>query len=170
MLVLRGAVTILFGIFALAWPGITAVALAIVFGAYALIDGVGLLVDAFRHPDRPYRGARIAGGVLGVAAGVTTLVWPAITALALALLVGAWVVVTGVADIVAAIRYRRQIRGEVLLGLVGLVSVVAGIAILVWPAIGVLTIAIVAGIYALVAGVLLIALALRLRRVTAQPT
>jgi uncharacterized membrane protein HdeD (DUF308 family) len=101
---------------------------------------------------------------------VITLFWPAMTALALAILVGAWAVVTGVSEIVAAIHYRREIRGEVLLALVGLVSVLAGIAILVWPTIVVLTIAIVAGVYAFAAGVLLVVFALRLRRLTAHGT
>jgi uncharacterized membrane protein HdeD (DUF308 family) len=100
--------------------------------------------------------------------GILALVWPGITALALAIPVGAWAVVSGIAEITAAVRYRGQIRGGAVLGvLVGILSVAAGLAILVWPAIGVLTIAVIARIYAQFAGVLLIALALRMRRLVA---
>jgi uncharacterized membrane protein HdeD (DUF308 family) len=169
LLAVRGVVAVIFGLVALIWPGITALALAILFGVYALIDGVSMLVEAFRHADRPHRGARVAGGVLGVAVGVVAIVWPGITVVVLAILFGAWAVVTGVAEIAAAIRFRRQIRGEFLIGLAGLLSIIAGLIILAWPAIGVVTIAIIVGIYAIVAGIALIALAVQMRRLTRSP-
>jgi uncharacterized membrane protein HdeD (DUF308 family) len=138
-----------------------------VFGAYVVIDGISLLADASTGPtDRiACRASRAA--CWGVA-GAIALIWPAITALALAIPVGAWAAVSGIAEITAAVRYRRQIRGGAVLGvLVGIPSVATGLAILVWPAIGVLTIAVIASFYALFAGMLLIALALRMRRLVA---
>ncbi|HEX6470962.1 MAG TPA: HdeD family acid-resistance protein [Streptosporangiaceae bacterium] len=170
MLAVRGVLAVIFGVIALVWPGITALALAIVFGAYALINGVSMLVEAFRHADRPHRGARIAGGVLGVAAGVVALAWPGMTAVVLAILFGAWAVVTGVTEIAAAIRFRRQMHGEFLLGLAGLLSIIAGLIILAWPTIGVVTIAIILGIYAIMAGIVLIAMAARMRRAAHHTT
>lgn len=168
VLAVRGALTVLFGLLAVIWPGITALALAVVFGVYALVDGVGLLADAVRESDRPHRGVRVLGGLIGIAAGIIALVWPAITALALAMLVGAWAVVTGAAEIAAAVRLRRRIRNELLLALAGLASVVASVVVLAWPAIGAVTIALVIGVYALVAGVFLLTLAARLRRLASH--
>jgi uncharacterized membrane protein HdeD (DUF308 family) len=160
---------IIFGLFALLWPGITVFALALLFGAYALIDGVGLLVGAFRHHrgqpvDQLHRLAHLVGGLLGIAAAALTILWPAITVLTLALLVGAWAVVTGIAEILAAIRLRKQIRGELLTAMAGITSVVAGALILWWPLSGALVLTVILGVYALVFGAVLLALALRLRR------
>lgn len=169
VLALRGVMAIIFGLFALLWPGITVFALALLFGAYALIDGVGLLAGAFRHHrgqpvDQLHRLAHLVGGLLGIAAAALTILWPAITVLTLALLVGAWAVVTGIAEILAAIRLRKQIRGELLTAMAGITSVVAGALILWWPLSGALVLTVILGVYALVFGAVLLALALRLRR------
>jgi uncharacterized membrane protein HdeD (DUF308 family) len=163
LVVLRGAMAFLFGLFALIWPEITVLAFALLFGVYALADGIGLLVDAFRNPHRSNRGMRILGGVLGVLAGLIAIIWPGLTVAALAIIVGVWAVVTGVTEIVVAIRLRKQIEGELMLGLAGLLSAVFGILVLAWPLAGAVTIASVIGIFALVYGVVLIGLGLRLR-------
>jgi uncharacterized membrane protein HdeD (DUF308 family) len=164
LVVLRGAMAVLFGLFALVWPGITALAFALLFGIYALADGIGLLMDAFRNPDRSNRGMRILGGVLGIVAGILAIVWPGITLAALGILIGAWALITGIAEIAAAIRLRKQIQGEFLLGLAGLVSAVFGVLVLLWPIAGAVTIASILGIFALIYGVVLIGLGARLRR------
>jgi uncharacterized membrane protein HdeD (DUF308 family) len=163
LVVLRGAMAFLFGLFALIWPEITVLAFALLFGVYALADGIGLLVDAFRNPHRSNRGMRILGGVLGVLAGLIAIIWPGLTVAALAIIVGVWAVVTGVTEIVVAIRLRKQIEGELMLGLAGLLSTVFGILVLAWPLAGAVTIASIIGIFALVYGVVLIGLGLRLR-------
>jgi uncharacterized membrane protein HdeD (DUF308 family) len=163
LVVLRGAMAVLFGIFALVWPAITAVALALIFGVYVLADGIGLLMDAFRNPDRSNRGMRVLGGILGILAGLIAIIWPGITAAALAILVGAWALITGIAEIAAAIRLRKQIQGELLLGLAGLLSAVFGVLVLLWPALGATAIASFIGVFALIYGVVLVALGLRLR-------
>jgi uncharacterized membrane protein HdeD (DUF308 family) len=82
----------------------------------------------------------------------------------LGILVGAWALVTGIAEIVAAIRLRKQIEGELMLGLAGLVSAIFGVLVLVWPIAGAVTIATLIGIFALIYGVVLIVLGFRLRR------
>jgi uncharacterized membrane protein HdeD (DUF308 family) len=165
LFVLRGIAAILFGILTLVWPGITITALVILFGAYALVDGIGSLWSSARHRgDRNYRTFSILEGIAAVALGVLTLIWPGITALALLLLIGAWAVVTGIAEIAAAIRLRKMIRGEWFLALTGVLSIAAGIVIFVRPGAGALGIAIVIGIYALLFGAVLVALGLRLRR------
>jgi uncharacterized membrane protein HdeD (DUF308 family) len=163
-LVTRGVVTVAFGVLALVWPQITLLALAVVFGIYALVDGVMRIINTVRDRDRAHRWLTILGGVLGIAAGIVSLIWPAITAVALALLVGAWAVVTGIAEIAAAIRLRKQIRGEALLAFAGLISVIAGIVILFRPLAGALGIAIVIGIFAVIYGAFLIAIGYQLHR------
>ncbi|QRP43543.1 HdeD family acid-resistance protein [Amycolatopsis sp. FDAARGOS 1241] len=160
----RGGFAVVFGIIALLWPGVTALALAFVFGIYALVDAVGAFMQAFRPGDGMHRAAYALFGVLGLAAGVVALVWPGVTILVLAIVVGAWAVVTGVAEIVAAIRLRKQITGEGFLVFAGVVSVIAGVLVLFHPIAGAYGIALLVGIYALVYGIMLVVLAFRLRR------
>ena len=167
VIIVRGIVAVVFGVLALVWPTLTAVALALLFGVYALIDGVGLIIAAFRHGGWPRRLLSGLAGLLSLAAGVVAVVWPGITVLALAILVGAWALVTGISEIVAAIRLRHRIRGEAWLALGGLISVVAGLFILFRPLAGAVGIAIVLGCYALVFGILLIVTGIRLRRAEA---
>lgn len=162
--VLRGVLAILFGILALFWPGITILALVIVFGAYAIVDGVFALIAAFRGPTEEHRVGMAAVGVLGILAGVVALLWPGITALALLLVIAAWFVATGVFEIIAGVRLRKEIENEWLPILSGVVSVIFGILLLAWPAGGALAIAWLIGLSAIAYGITLIALGLRLRK------
>src|SRR2546430_4873241 len=133
LLALRGVIAIAFGVLAIAWPGLTVVVLALLFGAYVLVDGVVTLVGAFRRrEDAPRLLARILIGLLGVAAGLVALLWPDITALVLVILVGAWAVVTGILGIVAA----AQLSGGWLLIVVGVASLIAGVLIMLNPRAG----------------------------------
>lgn len=162
--VIRGLVAILLGIIALAWPGITLGALVLLFGAYAFIDGIFSIVGAWRAVKSHERwGALVFEGVAGIIAAVVTIAWPAITALALVYVIAAWAIVTGIFEIAAAIRLRKYIKGEWLLILGGVASVVFGILLAASPLLGALVIAIWLGVYALVFGAMLIGLGLRLR-------
>jgi uncharacterized membrane protein HdeD (DUF308 family) len=139
-------------------------ALVLLFGAYALVDGIFNLIAAFRAPREGKRWGWLAfSGVTGVATGLIAFFFPGITALALVLLVAAWSLVTGIAEIVVAIRLRREIEHEWLLGLSGLLSVAFGVLLFLMPAVGAIALAIWIGAYALVFGGLLIALGIRLR-------
>jgi len=163
-LVIRGVAGIVFGIFALVWPPAAVAALVLLFGAYALVDGACNLVAAIRAPREGRRWGWLAfSGAIGVAAGVITFFSPGITALALVTLIAAWSLVTGVAEIIVAVRLRRQMRHEWLLILSGLLSVAFGVLLLLAPAAGALALAIWVGVYMLVFGVLLFAFGLRLR-------
>jgi uncharacterized membrane protein HdeD (DUF308 family) len=154
MLALRGVLAIVFGVIALIWPGLTALALAVVFGVYAIIDGGSWLIGAFRRTgDAGQRTIRGIAGILGVALGLAALVWPGITAMVLAIVVGVWAIVTGAVGIWLA----TQLHGQWLLGLVGALSVIAGLLILLRPAAGAVALAWVIGVYAIVAGVLMLA-------------
>ena len=161
---LRGAVAVLFGIFAFIWPGITLAALVIVFGAFVLADGILALIAAFKVRDRgkPFWSLVIVG-LLGVAAGVVTFLWPGMTALLLVTFIGAWAFVMGIFEIVAAIRLRKEIEGEWLMILSGVLSVLFGLFVFFQPGGGALALIWVIGAYAIFFGVLLIVLAFKLK-------
>jgi uncharacterized membrane protein HdeD (DUF308 family) len=165
-LVIRGVVAVVFGIVAVVWPGLTVLALALLFGAYALVDGAGMLIESFRlHHATNRRAAYLAAGLVGAAAGILTLVWPGITVLVLVVMIGIWAIVTGALDIFAATQQRR---GDWLLALVGVLSLVAGVLVLLRPSVGAIAIAQVIGVYALVSGVLILVDVWRARRTPGQ--
>jgi uncharacterized membrane protein HdeD (DUF308 family) len=163
-LAVRGLLGILLGIVSFIWPGITLTALVTLFGIYALLDGVLNLAGAWHQARQHERwGVFLLQGIIGVLVGIVTLGWPAITAVFLVLLIATWAVVTGIFQIVAAFRLRRHISGEWLLALIGVISVLFGIALWSAPLAGAVIIAFWVGAYAFIAGVSLLALAFRLR-------
>lgn len=166
---LRGVIAILFGIAALARPGVAVLALVVLFGIYVLIDGVLAIATAIWAAGRRLRWWPFAvEGLVGVAIGIATFAWPAITAVALVLLIGWWSLVTGVFEIIAAVRLRDLIRGEWLLALSGALSLLVGVLLLVFPAVGAVSVVWVIGLYALVFGVLLLTLGIRLRNFSGE--
>lgn len=163
-LVIRGLIAILLGIITFAWPGITLGALVVVFGAYALLDGIFSLIGAWRAVRSQERwGVLVLEGIAGIITAAVTAFWPAITALALVYIIAAWALVTGCLEIAAAVRLRHYVSGEVLLVLSGIASILFGIFAILVPIVGALAIALVIGAYAFVFGVLLIGLGFRLR-------
>jgi uncharacterized membrane protein HdeD (DUF308 family) len=169
ILLARAVFAVAFGLVALIWPTITLLILAWAFGIYAIIDGTIQIIDGIRRRDRPRWWISLLLGLLALAAGVLALIWPAISAVAFAIVVGAWALVTGFIEIFSAVRQRRERRRPVLLLLVGLVSGVAGVVILAWPVLGAVVLAALVGGFAVVYGILLGVLALGLRN-AAQAT
>ena len=170
-LALRGLAAVLFGLLTFFLPGITLVTLVLLFGAYALVDGVFNVVAFFRVASHQW--ALLIEGVVGIVAGALTFAWPAITALALLYVIAFWAILTGIFEIVAGIRLRKSIANEWLLLLIGVFSLVFGLLILFAPGTGALAIILWIGAYALVFGIFLLALAFRLRRhrrLITQPT
>src|SRR4051794_29259908 len=132
LIALRGVFAVLFGLAAFTLPGPSLLALVLLFGAYALVDGVASIVAAIRagrHHGQWW--AMLIEGIVGVAAGLITFVWPAITALALLYLIAAWALMTGVLEIVAAVRLRQVISNEWLLGLSGVISIAYGVLLII---------------------------------------
>src|SRR5215203_4637514 len=164
-LALRGLAAILFGILAFAWPGITLFVLVLFFGAYMFADGIFAIVAAVRAAGEEERWwLLLIQGILGVLAGLVAFFWPGLTALALLYFIAAWAIVTGVLEIVAAIRLRREIEGEWALGLSGALSVIFGVLLIVLPApAGLFSLVWLVGAYAVASGVLLLILAFRVR-------
>ena len=156
---LRGIAAVLFAIAAFVWPGLTLTVLVLFWGAFALVDGVVAIAAGAR--------ARwwsvLFLGVIGVLAGLVALFMPGITALALVLVIASWAVLRGILEIAAAMRLRRELTGEWLLVLGGAASVVLGILMFLFPGAGALAVVWLIGLQALIAGIVLIALAFRLR-------
>ncbi len=177
-LALRGLLAIVFGVLTFIQPGITLTFLALIFGCYALLDGVFSLIAAFRGAGKHSATAPgrwwllLLEGVLGIVAGVFTFVATPVTVIALVYLIAAWAIVTGVLEIGAAIRLRAYLKGEWLLALMGSASVIVGVLLLTAPIAGAVVIAYWIGGYAIIFGVLMLLLAFRLKshpRLAAPP-
>ncbi|MFF5208953.1 HdeD family acid-resistance protein [Streptosporangium sp. NPDC000396] len=157
---IRGACAILFGLLAIIWPGITIYALVILFGAYAIADGVFALFGSGRGGSRIWM---IIYGILGILAGIAAFVWPQITALALLVLIATWAIVTGIVEIVAAIRLRKEMQGEWMFIVSGVLSVLFGILLLARPGPGALAVVWLIGTMAIIYGIALIGLAFKVK-------
>jgi uncharacterized membrane protein HdeD (DUF308 family) len=161
---LRGVVAVIFGLLTFMNPGITLSVLVLFFGAYSLVDGVFAVIAAIRN--RRAEGhwvALLIGGIAGIIIGVCTFFAPGITAIVLLYFIAVWALVMGFSEIVAAIRLRKVITGELMLMLAGVASVVLGLFLLSRPALGAIALVVWIGAYAFVSGILLIALGFRLR-------
>ncbi|WP_245666404.1 HdeD family acid-resistance protein [Actinomadura latina] len=168
VLALRGAFAILFGIVAWAWPGITVWALVLLFGAYALADGVIAVTQAIRGATGGPRGLLMLVGFAGIALGIAALVWPGITAFVLLMLIAAWAVATGVLEIVVALAMHRELRGEWAYVLTGAISVLFGILLFTWPVSGAIAVVWLIGLLAILSGAAMLGAAFRLRRLGHQ--
>jgi uncharacterized membrane protein HdeD (DUF308 family) len=164
LLLLRGIAAVVFGILAFAWPGLTLLTLILLYGAYALADGVIALIAAITGNAPAGRWWLAIAGILGVAVGAFTFMLPGMTALILLFTMAGWAVAIGVLQIIGAIRLRKEIDNEWLLILSGAVSVLFGLAVMLHPGAGALALVWVIGTYAIIAGVLYIGLALRLKK------
>ena len=165
LLLLRGIAAIVFGVLAFIWPGLTLVTLVLLYGAFALVDGVVSLIAAFTGATKPVpTWWLVVVGLLGIAAGAVTFLWPGITAVLLVLFIGAWAMVHGIFEIIGAIQLRKEIDNEWMLILGGLLSVIFGAIVLIAPGAGALALIWAIAAYSILFGILLVALSLRLRK------
>lgn len=171
LVVLRGVLAILFGLSAFLWPGITWLTLILFFGVYAIVDGLIAIGTGFaRTKDSPHWWAFLLEGLVSIGAGVVALIWPDLATLVLVYMIAAWAVFTGILEILAAIRLRHEIDNEWFLALGGVLSVGVGILLFLQPAAGGLALIWIIGGYALVFGILLVVLGIRLRNWKAPET
>jgi len=164
MILLRGIVAILFGVMVFAQPGITLASLVFVFACFAVFDGithVGTALGGGREQEHFW--LLLLTGLAGIAIGVLTFTSPQITALALLFYIALWAIATGLMQIVAAIRLRREIEGEFWLGLAGAASVLFGLLLVTRPAAGALAVLWLIGSYALAYGVIVLVLGFKAR-------
>lgn len=162
--VIRGVAAIAFGILAFIWPETTLAVLVFLFGAYVLVDGASLLIALVRGDNIARRHAWAVGimGVLGIVAGVVTFAWPGLTALSLLYLVAFWAIAMGTFQVIAAVVLRRELDGEFWMALGGVVSIVFGALLVVFPGAGLLSLVWLVGIWSLVFGVSSLGLGYRL--------
>jgi uncharacterized membrane protein HdeD (DUF308 family) len=164
MLLIRGIAAVLFGVAILVWPQIALTTLVLLWGAYAVVDGIFALVMGFQgQPVFANRWLTILEGVVSIIAGVIAFIRPDITALALLYVIAAWAIITGILEFVAAIQLRQEISGEFWLGLSGVLSVVFGVLLFIYPSAGMTSILWLLAVYAIAFGVATIFLSFRLR-------
>jgi uncharacterized membrane protein HdeD (DUF308 family) len=162
---IRGILAIVFGIIAIAWPAHALAAVILVFGAYAFVDGIFAIISAIRSAARhAHWFALLVEGILGVIIGIISFVHPGITALAFLYFIAAWAIITGLLELFAAFRLRRDLGGEFLFILGGLASIIFGILLVIFPGAGAFVVVTIIGIYAIIFGVVLVLLSLRLKK------
>jgi uncharacterized membrane protein HdeD (DUF308 family) len=164
VLALQGLCALVFGILALLWPGITLLWLVVLFAAYSLIAGAATVVGAVNNrKSKEYWWLLLLLGLVSIAAGVISVLHPDLTALVLVLLMGANALVGGVLQIVIAVQLRKVIEGEWLMVAAGIVSITFGILVFLFPGAGALAMVWLISVYAIATGILLLAVALRVR-------
>ncbi len=164
MTLIRGLLWVLFGIVLFVEPGLSLVTLATVFGLFVLADGIGNIVTAIGGRDQhEHWWLLLIVGLCGIGIGLLSVFNPALTALALLFYIAIWAIVTGVLQVVAAIRLRQEIEGEFWLILGGLASIAFGVLAIARPGAGALSVLWLIGAFAIVYGVLQVGLALRAR-------
>lgn len=162
---LRGIAALIFGLLAFFWPGATGFALVILFGAYAFIDAVFALVSAIRAAEAHERWwAFLLEGIVGLVIAAIVVFRPGVAALALYFTIAIWAVLTGIFEIIAAVQMRALIPNEFWLILGGILSIVFGVLLFVFPLIGILTVIYLIGFYAILFGIVMIVFSLRLRQ------
>jgi uncharacterized membrane protein HdeD (DUF308 family) len=170
ILALRGAIAILFGVLTLWRPDMTLLALVALFAAFAILTGGVAMVGALKHraTDEDWR-LILLFGLVGIGAGILTIIHPDLTALMLVLVIAAYALVSGVLDIAAAVRLRRVIKDEWLLVLSGAAAIAFGVLAFLFPAAGAMAMMWMISLYALLMGGLLVGLAFRLRTLAKAP-
>jgi uncharacterized membrane protein HdeD (DUF308 family) len=163
-LTLRGVLAIIFALIAFAAPLSAVTALVIIFGAYALVGGIFALIAAARlsHASENWQ-PLIIEGVIGIIFGIIVFANPVGVGVFLVYIVAAWAILTGILEIAAAIRLRKALANEFWLITAGVLSLLFGVLLLVFPLGGFVTLAYILGAYAFLFGLLLVALSLRLR-------
>jgi uncharacterized membrane protein HdeD (DUF308 family) len=161
---MQGVLSVVLGVLILVWPGHALAVLIILFGLFALINGIILVFAAIGAAGvHQSWGWRLTAGIVGIVAGVAILRWPGVTALVLLYLVGIWAIATGIVELVSAFAEHETIPNAWLLALAGVVALLFGIAMFAWPRAGLLTIAYLVGIFAIVYGLFNCIIAFRAR-------
>jgi uncharacterized membrane protein HdeD (DUF308 family) len=162
LLGLRGILAIVFGVLAFIWPGSTALVLVFLFAAYAILDGLLTLVVSVRNREANDRWwVLLLEGIVDIAAGVIAFLFPGLAAIVLVFMIAIWAIITGLLELVTAIRLRREITNEWALGLAGFVSILLGVIMIISPGAGLIGLVWAIAGYAIIFGILMIILAVR---------
>jgi uncharacterized membrane protein HdeD (DUF308 family) len=166
LILLRGIAAVIFGVLTFIWPGLSLLTLVLLYAAFAFVDGVFALWAAIVGGQPAPRWWLAIIGVLGIAVGLLTLLMPGVTALVLLIFIAAWAIIIGIMQIIGAIQLRKEIDNEWWLVASGALSVLFGLVLIVFPGAGALGLIFVIGAYAIIYGIMLIALAFRLKKHT----
>lgn len=170
-MLLRGLVAIAFGLLAIFMPGITVAAFILLFGAFAIADGLLLVLQSVttrRHEAHWW--VRLLQGLLSIAIGIAVFVWPGLTLLVLLYIIAFYAIAGGLLQILAAIDLRKAIKGEMLLLVSGILAVAIGVLLIMRPGIGLIALVQTLGIFAIAYGIMIAVLALRLRSLVHKAT
>lgn len=161
----RGIVAILLAICTYMWPGLTLWLLIVFMGVYFLTDGIVSIIMGMKSDEKLWP---IVGGLISVLAGIVMFARPGVGTFAVLLVIGVWAIAHGVADIVLAMRIRKEVKGEWALALAGIVQLAFGVMVIMRPGEGALALVWLIATFVLMAGLLLVALAFRLRKIGRQ--
>jgi uncharacterized membrane protein HdeD (DUF308 family) len=168
-LAIRGLVALIFGILCFVWPGMTIRVLIFIFGFFALADGIFSLLGFFRAvKEGGGWGSLLFEAIVGIAVGLIVIFYPGLSAIALVYWIAAWAIVTGTFEIIVAIRIRKEVKGEWVMVVSGIVSILFGLILFSRPGVGALAVVWIIGVYAIVFGVLMLALAVRAKKVAKE--
>jgi uncharacterized membrane protein HdeD (DUF308 family) len=169
-LALRGITALFFGVVISLWSRITLTELVLVFGGYALADGLLAIASATHFGVREHRWLQLLEGFVGIGIGLAVFFWNGLSAMVLVDCIAAWAAATGVLELAMASRLRRELPGELLLGFAGVASLLLGLLMLLWPMTGAFVIVVLLACYALFFGMAILVLAIRLRRLSSHPS
>jgi uncharacterized membrane protein HdeD (DUF308 family) len=163
--IIRGVLGIFFGLIALFAPIATALVLAIVIGVYAIADGVFDIIEAIRHRGSSSMVFRIVLGAVSILFGIVVLVWPGMSLEILVILVGIWAIVIGILQIVSSVGHRAVPNSGWVWGIIGgVLAIMFGLLVIIWPGTGLVSIIVIIGIWAIVWGIVFIVLGIQLRK------
>lgn len=169
----RGFIAIVFGLAALLWPALTLGVMVLLFGLFALFEGLLTMVTSFGKGDEKGGWTLLIEGLAGIlvcvivllGSSIGAMLWPRVAAVMLVYYIAGWAILAGLFRIITAIRIRKEIKGEWLLGLSGLISIFVGLILILRPEAGVLAVAWLIGIFAIILGILQLLLGLKLKGV-----
>jgi uncharacterized membrane protein HdeD (DUF308 family) len=164
----RGMGGIAFGVVLILFPGLGLAAIVFLFAAWAIIGGVSALIGAWQSRGHRDWWLAVLEGIAGLAAGIVAILLPTAAALGLLLVIAGWAIVTGILQIWLAVRMREQISGELWVGLSGLVAVVFGVLLILFPGTGILSVLVLTGVLSIAFGVAMAILGFRLRGIHQQ--
>ena len=162
--VIRGLLAIAFGLIALVWPGITLIVLVFLFGFYVILEGILSIIAAFINRGMRSWWVLLLEGLASLIVGCVAFIWPGLTAVVLLIFIAIWAILTGLLEIWAAVQLRKEIRGEWILALTGIISILIGIILFTNPGAGALAVVWMIGIYAIIFGALLTFLGFKFRK------
>lgn len=170
---LRGLIAIAFGLAALLWPALTIGVMVLLFGLFALFEGLLVILTSFGKGDEKGGWTLLIEGLVGIlvcvivllGTSIGSILWPRVAAVMLVFYIAGWAILAGLFKIITAFRIRNEVKGEWMVGLSGFVSILVGVILILRPQAGVLAVAWLIGIFAIIVGIIQLLLGLKFRKI-----